>query len=196
MSYEKTVWSAGDTITAEKLNNIENGIEAADKPTYSPEAITGEGDVSIVYNGNQIGVLSDSGTLTLDTEGRVVEHDIEVEYNKPAGITLPRFSYSLSGNNFGGDVTDLIGAFLESVQNEIRCTTGLFYSFEGYIVPVYGEHQAKPYTIGFKIPAESDNLNVIFNDSAVNYISGLGYEIYFETVNYPEQITLSISDKE
>jgi hypothetical protein len=29
MSYEKTVWSNGDTITAEKLNNIEDGIEAA-----------------------------------------------------------------------------------------------------------------------------------------------------------------------
>ena len=26
MAYEKTTWSNGDTITAEKLNNIENGI--------------------------------------------------------------------------------------------------------------------------------------------------------------------------
>ena len=26
MSYEKTTWQNGDTITAEKLNNIENGI--------------------------------------------------------------------------------------------------------------------------------------------------------------------------
>ena len=29
MSYEKTNWVAGDTITAEKLNNIENGIASA-----------------------------------------------------------------------------------------------------------------------------------------------------------------------
>jgi len=28
MSYEKTNWQKGDVITAEKLNNIENGIEA------------------------------------------------------------------------------------------------------------------------------------------------------------------------
>ena len=27
MSYIKTTWNKGDTITADKLNNIENGIE-------------------------------------------------------------------------------------------------------------------------------------------------------------------------
>lgn len=27
MSYEKTTWSSGDVITAEKLNKIENGVE-------------------------------------------------------------------------------------------------------------------------------------------------------------------------
>ena len=29
MSYEKTTWETGDIVTAEKLNNIENGIENA-----------------------------------------------------------------------------------------------------------------------------------------------------------------------
>lgn len=29
MSYDKTVWNDGDVITAEKLNNIENGVEGA-----------------------------------------------------------------------------------------------------------------------------------------------------------------------
>lgn len=28
MSYVKTVWETGDVITAEKLNNLENGVEA------------------------------------------------------------------------------------------------------------------------------------------------------------------------
>lgn len=27
MAYQKTIWNTGDIITAEKLNNIENGIE-------------------------------------------------------------------------------------------------------------------------------------------------------------------------
>lgn len=29
MAYVKTVWATGDVITAEKLNNMENGIESA-----------------------------------------------------------------------------------------------------------------------------------------------------------------------
>ena len=29
MSYEKTTWETGDTITAEKLNNLEGGVERA-----------------------------------------------------------------------------------------------------------------------------------------------------------------------
>ena len=29
MAYTPTVWNTGDVITAEKLNNIENGIENA-----------------------------------------------------------------------------------------------------------------------------------------------------------------------
>lgn len=33
MAYEKTVWSNGDVITAEKLNKIENALE--DKPVYN-----------------------------------------------------------------------------------------------------------------------------------------------------------------
>lgn len=31
MNYNKTTWQAGDTITAEKLNNIENGVEQINK---------------------------------------------------------------------------------------------------------------------------------------------------------------------
>ena len=31
MSYEKTVWADGDIISAQKMNNIENGIETLDE---------------------------------------------------------------------------------------------------------------------------------------------------------------------
>lgn len=29
MSYTKTTWNTGDTITAEKMNKIEDGVESA-----------------------------------------------------------------------------------------------------------------------------------------------------------------------
>lgn len=35
MAYTKTVWETGDTITAEKLNNMEGGIEDAQFPELS-----------------------------------------------------------------------------------------------------------------------------------------------------------------
>ena len=36
MSYTKTTWETGDTITAEKLNNIEDGVEAASSGSGGP----------------------------------------------------------------------------------------------------------------------------------------------------------------
>ena len=33
MAYVKTNWTIGDTITAQKLNNLENGLEAVDGRT-------------------------------------------------------------------------------------------------------------------------------------------------------------------
>ena len=38
MAYTKTIWASGDVISAEKLNNLENGVEAVsakDVVTYT-----------------------------------------------------------------------------------------------------------------------------------------------------------------
>lgn len=40
VSYEKTTWETGDTITAEKLNNIETGIEEAGSSDFSTATVT------------------------------------------------------------------------------------------------------------------------------------------------------------
>lgn len=41
MSYNKTTWTSGDVITAEKLNNIEDGLEAASAgPSYPSITVT------------------------------------------------------------------------------------------------------------------------------------------------------------
>ena len=39
MSYTKTTWSSGDTITATKLNNMETGIKACDTFTINSKTV-------------------------------------------------------------------------------------------------------------------------------------------------------------
>lgn len=51
MSYEKTTWQNGDTITAEKLNKIENGIKdsaASVVVTHITIDVTVQGNQSVV----------------------------------------------------------------------------------------------------------------------------------------------------
>lgn len=49
MGYEKTIWQSGDTITAEKLNNMESGIEDSRGYEYSVEPDTDETLFSNTY---------------------------------------------------------------------------------------------------------------------------------------------------
>ena len=49
MAYVKTVWETGDVITAEKLNNMEKGIEDMSTPlviTVSTNADTRDTDIA------------------------------------------------------------------------------------------------------------------------------------------------------
>lgn len=55
--YEKTTWTAGDTITAEKLNKIENALDqllngtASDSVESDLNGPNGPGDVSLRSGG-------------------------------------------------------------------------------------------------------------------------------------------------
>lgn len=60
MTYEKTNWKVGDTITAEKLNNIEGGIKANETAISSIDTSGGgSGDFVITATGT-------GSTLTAD----------------------------------------------------------------------------------------------------------------------------------
>lgn len=48
VSYEKTTWETGDTITAEKLNNIETGIEEAGSSDFSTATVNVVSDAKVV----------------------------------------------------------------------------------------------------------------------------------------------------
>lgn len=49
MSYEKTTWATGDVITAEKLNNIEDGVEDA----------SGGESVVVTLSAGESGIVAD-----------------------------------------------------------------------------------------------------------------------------------------
>lgn len=51
MSYIKTTWQTGDTVTAEKLNHAENGIENANQNALPSVSSTDNGDVLTVVEG-------------------------------------------------------------------------------------------------------------------------------------------------
>jgi len=49
MSYTKTVWQSGDVVTAEKLNNLENGVESANSMPVVYATLVGEPEFYIAY---------------------------------------------------------------------------------------------------------------------------------------------------
>lgn len=65
MSYVKTVWETGDVITAEKLNNIEGGIEGA-TPLILTETVDGFGNIyTLSETAGTIKAAFDSGRVVL-----------------------------------------------------------------------------------------------------------------------------------
>ena len=72
MSYNKTTWQTGDIVTAEKLNNIENGIENVE----SLPSVTAEDD------GDVLTVVSGAWAKATPSGGVFVVHD---EYDGESG---------------------------------------------------------------------------------------------------------------
>lgn len=68
MTYQKTNWAMGDTITAEKLNNMENGIENANS--------SGGGALIVHPTGSGAGKNSKGGIESVDIAG------IDKSYNE------------------------------------------------------------------------------------------------------------------
>lgn len=88
MSYTKTNWQTGDIVTAEKLNNLENGVESAQLPTVSS---IDNGKVLTVANGAW-GVGNGQIYFVTQTETGIAESYNElkalVSNNIPVFITM------------------------------------------------------------------------------------------------------------
>ena len=94
MSYNKTTWANGDVITAEKLNNIESGVEEANSPlvvnfTWDSEEQVGRTDKTFgeirtaLENGRLVGIKN----MTDDSNGLSVSFYIihGITYNVSEG---------------------------------------------------------------------------------------------------------------
>ena len=82
MAYTKTVWQTGDTVTAEKLNNLENGVASAN-------------DVVVIYASTD-----DTGTLDMcypykdaEMETLFTLEELKATVGKPVVITLTNGNY-------------------------------------------------------------------------------------------------------
>lgn len=69
MSYEKTQWETGDKITAEKLNNMEDGIaylSVITEPFIATYGVTTEAELVEAWNaGKSIWLLMEQGDTSL-----------------------------------------------------------------------------------------------------------------------------------
>lgn len=115
MSYTKTNWQTGDVITAEKLNKIENGVEAASNSgsgsgdfvkitaEYEDEQLTLDktfseiaeiiegGGVPFVHDGSRVYMLTE-----YDTSSGVAKFDTAISYG--SGTTAYVDEIYVNGN--------------------------------------------------------------------------------------------------
>ena len=99
MSYTKTTWVTGDIITADKLNNMENGIYGAYPLLVT---FTSDGDtttLSCTYNQVKAALQAGSRVIAPVT----MENDGEVYYYFPF-VTSIMESENLYGINFNDNV--------------------------------------------------------------------------------------------
>lgn len=118
MAYTPTTWQTGDTVTSEKLNKLETGVQSASSPTFPVEfTVTGTGagtevtcnktyqQIADAYTSGKhvYGILSD-GTLSLDdtydNTFTFVGIAIYSEADNSVSICVSSFAVSESGVNY------------------------------------------------------------------------------------------------
>lgn len=168
---------------------------------YEPETISGDGDVIVVYNNSLIGVLSDSGTLTLDTEGKVVEHDIVVDYTKPESepsIRLGNCTVTSVANIrirqgaflFGSDLTNslyIINPMTTALNGIPNKYTDGIDNRPGFTLPR---------AFNFVIDSREDQYDVKVNNVSVPFnVDAYSYELDTSNLDELPDLTIVVTDK-
>lgn len=169
------------------------------------------GDVNITYNGVRIAGFSEDTDATLKTGMKRVEHDIDIEYTKPAGgpVFVP-FSFSdtaeqmhdidtdpLSDDRYGFAAIMIYQNVDGQLYTQILTSAGTDHLVG--ILPRYNELSVpEKYFCKIYISSRGDILNVMLNDTPVAYDSETGeYIVSIDTAIYPVSgYTLTITDKQ
>lgn len=130
MSYTPTEWQTGDTITAEKLNNMEDGIENANEPfivTLTPTAqdYSGTMDKTVA----EINAAYEAGRKIVfrvySSAARFNEVEVTVVY-KDGSYTYPSFNAYLivvaDSVGFDGIIFAFTGTSDDSTKNTYSTT--------------------------------------------------------------------------
>lgn len=145
MSYTKQTWQTGDTITAEKLNHIEEGIESADGGAVSDVQIDGTsvlsgGVANIPRAGlNQSGVikvsqsygfsLNGSGALFLNSAGEAVikagsNNLLAISPNRQHASTFYGLAKA-AGDTTQSQSSNPVGTYTEEAKTAIKSMLGI-----------------------------------------------------------------------
>lgn len=90
----------------EDLSNQSDGTDEV----YDPPEVIENGDVVVTYNGMKIAATEESGHITLETSGKRVEHDIDIEYTKPNNtVTMPVYGVAQGAGNTPSFLTSYSG---------------------------------------------------------------------------------------
>ena len=100
MSYTKTTWVTGDIITADKLNNMENGIYGS-YPLLVTYTSDGDTSTTLSCTYNQVKAALQAGSRVIAPV--TMEYDDEVYYSFPF-VTSISESENLYGINFNDNV--------------------------------------------------------------------------------------------
>lgn len=162
----------------------------------STPAAVESGDVNISYNNVLVGSLSDSGTAVLKTEMTICEHDIELEYTKPAGgISLPEVNLTRpSGSDLmprnGEQGVILYDSTFGITTNDAWFVTGSkIYAVPNYINGLY--------KLDIILESRGDEYNVTVNGNSISFDMDAGaYAYSYSSATYPEGFTIVITNKE
>lgn len=154
------------------------------------------GDVNIVYNGTRIAGFSEDTDATLKTGGTRVEHDIYVNYTKPAGgISLPEVIFTKPS---GSDLMPESGEFgflLYTTTAGIIATVS-YATDESkiYGVPTY---DGNLYKLDIILESREDSYNVTVNGNTIAFDGDSDAYVYsYSSATYPGDFTIVATNKE